>query len=135
MSAGTFSAPPLLSRLRGRNNEGILLGIIVVLIAAIAVISPGTLSLGMAADILRGAVVNMALALGLLLVIISGGIDVSFTAIAIFAAYSTVVFLRSSGVDNPLLAFGAATIIGALVGVINAVLIAGFRLQDRKSVV
>ncbi|PPG53578.1 ABC transporter permease [Rathayibacter sp. AY1E9] len=129
MTTTTFHAPSALARLRGRNNEGILLGIIVLVVLAIAVLSPGTLSAGMAADILRGAVVNMALALGLLLVIVSGGIDVSFTAIAIFAAYLTVTVMQSSGIDNALLAFAAATAVGAVVGILNAVLVAGFHLQ------
>jgi simple sugar transport system permease protein len=118
-----------IARLRGRNNEGVLLGIIVLLIVLIAIFSPGTLSLGMFADILRSSVVNMALALGVLLIIISGGIDVSFTAIAIFAAYSTVVLMRSIGLDNGILPFVAAIAIGALLGIVNAVLVAGFKLQ------
>ncbi|HEV7957596.1 MAG TPA: hypothetical protein VGP10_10640, partial [Marisediminicola sp.] len=57
-----------IARLRGRNNEGVLLGIIALLLLLIAMFSPGTLSPAMFADILRSSVVNMALALGVLLI-------------------------------------------------------------------
>lgn len=131
MTALTASASALdrLGRLRGRNNEGVLLGIIVLLLLAILVVSPGTLSVAMAADIARSAIVNMALALGLLLIIIAGGVDVSFTAIAIFAGYGTVVAMQALGIDSALFAFALAIAVGAVLGILNAILIAGFRLQ------
>lgn len=126
--SGNAAATLSMQRLRGRNNEGILLAIILILTAVIAVLSPGSFGWGMLADVLRGAMVNMALALGLLLIIAAGGIDVSFTAIAIFAGYSTVQFMKGAGMDNVFLPFVAATVVGALLGVLNAVLVAGFRL-------
>ncbi len=131
MTALTASPTALdrLGRLRGRNNEGVLLGIIVLLLLVILVVSPGTLSVAMAADIARSAIVNMALALGLLLIIIAGGVDVSFTAIAIFAGYGTVVALQALGIDSALFAFALAIAVGAALGILNAILIAGFRLQ------
>ncbi|MDJ1114551.1 ABC transporter permease [Microbacterium dauci] len=128
MSDSSSSAAAVLGRLRGRNNEGVLLLIILLLIGLVAVINPSALTLGMASDILRSAIVNMTLALGLLLIIVSGGIDVSFTAIAIFSGYSTVVLMQSIGLDNPVLPFLGAIVIGALLGILNAVLVAGFRL-------
>jgi simple sugar transport system permease protein len=118
----------VLGRLRGRNNEGVLLLIILLLVGLVAVINPSALTLGMASDILRSAIVNMTLALGLLLIIVSGGIDVSFTAIAIFSGYGTVVVLQGLGIDNAVLPFAGAIVIGALLGILNAVLVAGFRL-------
>lgn len=123
-TASTYS----MSRLKGRNNEGILLAIILVLTAVIAVLSPASFGWGMLADVLRSSLVSMALALGLLLIIASGGIDVSFTAIAIFAGYSTVQFMKGTGMDNVFLPFVAATVVGAILGILNAVLVAGFRL-------
>lgn len=122
------SLRPALSRLRGRNNEGVLLLVILTLLVVIAVISPTSLTWGLFADVIRSSVVNLALALGLLLIIASGGIDVSFTAIAIFAGYTSVTVALSTGVEGVWLPFLTAVAIGALLGVLNAWLVAGFRL-------
>ena len=117
-----------LSRLRGRNNEGLLLALILALVLVVAIVSPGAVSWGMLADVIHSSLVNMALALGLLLIIISGGIDVSFTAIAIFAGYATVLLVRATGIQDVWLPFLAAAIIGAMLGSLNAALVAAFRL-------
>ncbi|MFT4233717.1 MAG: ABC transporter permease [Microbacterium sp.] len=116
------------SRLRGRNNEGVLLGLIALLLIVIAIITPNALTWGMFADVIRGGLVNMALALGLLMIIISGGIDVSFTAIAIFAGYGTVLAVNALGLGTFWIPFLVAIIVGALLGTVNAVLVAGCRL-------
>jgi simple sugar transport system permease protein len=68
-------------------------------------------------------------AVGAMLVLISGGIDVSFTAIAAFAMYVTAMVLNAAMPWMPwwgALLFGMA--VGAALGAINGVLIAGFGL-------
>lgn len=123
------AAPVTLARLRGQNNEGVLVLSIVVLALVIGTLNPDFWSVSTVFSILRNSMVELVLALGVLLVIVSGGIDVSFTAIAIFAAYTTVVMARDGNFDPGVLgAFGIAALLGVLLGGVNAGLIAGFRL-------
>lgn len=119
----------LLWRLRGPNNEGLLLAVILLVIIAMSLASPAFLTPGTFFALVRSSMVPLILALGVLLVMISGGIDVSFVAIAIFAAYSAVKMFSGGESDPPLiLIFAIAIVIGCLLGLINGVVIARFRL-------
>ncbi|WP_341359167.1 ABC transporter permease [Georgenia sp. M64] len=115
--------------LKGRNNEGVLLGVIVVLLLGMLVLEPSALTWGFAGDILRSGLVTLALALGLLLIIISGGMDVSFTAIAIFSGYATVKLMADLGLDGRVWPFIVSAAIGCALGSINAVLVARYRME------
>ncbi|MFC4117891.1 ABC transporter permease [Nonomuraea zeae] len=118
-----------LRRLRGSNNEGILAIVLVVLVVGMSIANPAFLSLPTAFGILRSSIVPLILALGVLMVIISGGIDVSFAAIAVFAAYTTVTVFDGDTFGLGLAgAFVTALIIGAVLGSVNGFLIARFRL-------
>lgn len=122
------AASDLLRRLRGPNNEGILALILIGLVVATSIANPTFFSVPTMFAVLRNSIVPLIFALGVLIVIISGGIDVSFPAIAVFAAYSTV---RAAGeiVDPGLVgAFAFALVLGALLGLLNGVVIARFRL-------
>ncbi|MCA0253478.1 MAG: ABC transporter permease [Actinobacteria bacterium] len=118
-----------LKRLRGANNEGILLAVIIVLVIAMAMASPAFFTPSTFFSLVRSSMVPLVFALGVLLVMVSGGIDVSFAAIAIFAAYSAIAWSSGSGIDPGLFgAFLIALVIGALLGGLNGVVIARFRL-------
>jgi simple sugar transport system permease protein len=65
----------------------------------------------------------MIVAMGLLLVVISGGIDVSFTSIAIFGGYVATKLMMSTGIDNIFFGLLIACLIGLGLGLINAVFI------------
>lgn len=119
----------VLARLRGRNNEGFLVAVILVVVVAMALASPAFFSLNTAFALVRSSMVPLVLALGVLLVLISGGIDVSSPTIAIFAAYATVVLLLQAGTDvGPVAVFALAMVVGGLLGLLNGVVIARFRL-------
>lgn len=118
----------LLHRLRGRNNEGVLLAVIVALLIIMAVAAPGTLTASFAGDILRSAIVNLALAMGLLMIIISGGFDVSFMAIAIFAGYATVQVMNTTGLDGTIWPFLAAAVIGGILAIPNIILVGVYKI-------
>jgi simple sugar transport system permease protein len=81
-------------------------------------------------DLLKSSVVVGILAMGVLLVLISGGIDVSFPAIAIFSYYATVKLLNEfdfhGGIIWILLISGA---IGLLLGLFNSIFITYFKMQ------
>lgn len=119
----------ILKRLRGANNEGILMAVILVLVIAMSIANSNFLTASTFFGLVRSSMVPLIFALGVLLVMISGGIDVSFPAIAIFAAYATIAWTTESGVDPGLiLIFIIAMAIGALLGSLNGILIAKFRL-------
>ena len=112
-----------------QRTETLLALTIVVLCIVIGVINPVFFTVGSVFDLLRSGIVIGIFALGVLLVIVSGGIDVSFTAIAIFAMYSTVRLLREVYMDAPIwLAFLIAALIGLGLGMINAFFISRFKL-------
>jgi len=119
----------ILRRLRGANNEGVLLAVIIVVIVLMAFASPAFFTPGTFFSLARSSLVPLVFALGVLLVMISGGIDVSFPAIAIFAAYTTVEWSSEASFDPTIVGiFAIAIVIGALWGLLNGVVIARFRL-------
>jgi simple sugar transport system permease protein len=119
----------LLARLRGPNNEGLLVAVIVVIVVAMTLASPAFFTPSTFFALVRSSMVPLVFALAVLLVLISGGIDVSFPAIAIFAAYATVKWSLEAGFDpGHVTVFAMAMAIGALLGLLNGVVIAKFRL-------
>ncbi|MBK8049659.1 MAG: ABC transporter permease [Anaerolineales bacterium] len=110
-------------------TETILFVTIVVLTAVISIINPVFFTIGSLFDLLRSSIVLGIFAMGVLLVIISGGIDVSFAAIAVFASYSTVRILGIVMPEAPLwIAFAVSAVIGLGLGMINAFFISKFKL-------
>lgn len=119
----------MLRRLRGPNNEGVLVAVILVVVIAMSLASPAFFTAGTFFGLVRSSLVPLVFALGVLMVMISGGIDVSFPAIAIFAAYTTVSWSSQASFDPTLVGvFAIAVVIGALAGLLNGVVIARFRL-------
>ncbi|WNC15673.1 ABC transporter permease [Brevibacillus brevis] len=80
-------------------------------------------------DLIRSGVVPGIFVMCAMLVIISGGIDVSFPAIATFSMFSATKILHSIQYDGPVIAaFLLSGLIGLCLGIINAVFISLFRL-------
>jgi simple sugar transport system permease protein len=119
----------VLTRLRGQNNEGVLALVLIAIVATISLLNEDFFSLTTLFSIMRGAIVPMLFALGVLLVIISGGIDVSFAAIAIFAGYTAVKISNDGNMDPGLLGvLFIAIAIGATLGLVNGAVIGFFKL-------
>jgi simple sugar transport system permease protein len=117
------------SRLRGQNNEGVLALTILLLVLVMGVVNQDFLSVSTLFSVVRNSLVEIVFALGVLIVIISGGIDVSFPITAIFAGYTTVVISQNGGFDPGVIgAFVIAVVLGALLGLVNGALIAKFTL-------
>jgi simple sugar transport system permease protein len=108
--------------------EKFLAVILVAYIVIVAVRDPAFLSPETLTDLIRNGSGAMILALGVLIVLISGGIDVSFTAIAMVSGYSSVLISKAIDVDNLIVIGGLAIGIGALLGSINALLIHFYKL-------
>jgi simple sugar transport system permease protein len=118
-----------LARLRGPNNEGLLAVVILVVVVAMSLASPAFFTANTFFALVRSSMVPLVLALGVLLVLISGGIDVSFQAIAIFAAYASITWVLRAGADpGAFVMVAMAMAVGALLGLLNGVVIARFRL-------
>ncbi|GAA1165960.1 sugar ABC transporter permease [Microbacterium oxydans] len=118
-----------LPRIGRMSNELVLASIIVVLVIVMCAVNPAFFSVHTLFSILRSALVPMVFALAVLFVIISGGIDVSFAAIGIFAAYTTVSLAQGGGLDFGLVGILAfAIVIGGALGFVNGIVIARFRL-------
>lgn len=112
-----------------KQNEFLVALTIVALSIIIGLINPIFFSVENLFDLLRSAIVTGILALGVLIVIISGGIDVSFTAITVFCMYVTVKILNGIGFQGSVLvAFLVSIVIGLILGLINASLISMFKL-------
>lgn len=80
-------------------------------------------------DLIRSGVVPGIFVMCAMLVIVSGGIDVSFPAIATFSMFSATKILHSIQYDGPVIAaFLLSGLIGLFLGIINAVFISLFRL-------
>jgi len=74
------------------------------------------------ADMFASTAALGIMAIGLLVVIISGGIDISFMATATVAQYFAGLFVLNIG-GNMFTVFGIAVIVGIVLGLINAVLV------------
>lgn len=110
-------------------NEALVAAVILAFCALAALSDPNFLSLPTLFDLARAGIVLGIFAVGVLVVLVSGGIDVSFTAIAAFALYTTTLGLVTYAPDLPWpLAFAVAMAIGAALGAINGLLIAGLGL-------
>ncbi len=111
-----------------KKNETYLLLIVIVFSIVINIINPVFLTFENIFDLLRSSSGTAVLAIGVFVVLLSGGIDVSCTAIAICGQYIAVNFLIASGVDNIFVAFLISIGIGLALGAINAVFISIFNL-------
>ncbi len=117
-----------MSRLLGR-NETLVAAVILAFCLIGTLADPNFLSIPTLMDLLRAGIVLGILAVGVQVVLISGGIDVSTTSLAIFALYVSTLLLQSVAPDLSWpLAFLVAVGVGALLGAINGLFIAGFGL-------
>src|SRR5512139_2461055 len=112
-----------------RRSEFLVAVTIIVLCLIIGLRNPIFFSIGYLFDLLRSSIVIGIFAMGVLIVLVSGGIDLSFMAIGIFALYSTVKLMKAFAPDAPIWpAFIVAGLIGLCLGLINGFFIAKFKL-------
>jgi simple sugar transport system permease protein len=113
---------------RATTMEKYLTAIIVVYVIVVSVKNPLFFTAETAFDMIRSGSGTMLLALGVLLVLVSGGIDVSFPAVAVVSSYIAILAIDKTGIDNLWLALAISIVIGILLGAINALLIHFLRL-------
>ncbi|GBQ71013.1 ribose/xylose/arabinose/galactoside ABC transporter permease [Ameyamaea chiangmaiensis NBRC 103196] len=103
-------------------------GLAVVAMVVIGSINPAFWDAANLFSLLRANVITGILALGVMIVMLSGGIDVSFPAFAIAAMYLTIKGMIALGYDGVVLPFAVATMIGLLLGLINGLFVYGLRM-------
>jgi len=111
-----------------RYNETYLFFVLIVFAAGITIINPTFLSPENTFDLINSSAGTAILAIGVFLVLMSGGIDVSFTAIAISGQYIAVNVLTAAHIDNLAFAFLVSCSMGIALGAVNASLISLFKL-------
>lgn len=112
-----------------KTNEFFVAMILIVLCLFIGILNPVFFTLQNLFDLCRSATVMGIFAMGALIVIISGGVDVSFTAIAISAMYITVkILLALNFTGTVVVAIALSALIGLIMGLINAAIIAFFKI-------
>jgi simple sugar transport system permease protein len=111
-----------------RRNETVLIFAIIIFSLVIGSKSPEFFTLANLFDILRSSFVQLLFALGVLIVIISGGIDVSFPIVGIFSGYTAVIIMQKLELnpESLLIPIVLAVLIGIALGGFNAIAIARF---------
>ena len=104
-------------------QERILLVAIIIFSAFISIINPVFFTFENLFDLLRSNSGMAILAIGVFLVMLSGGIDVSSTAIAIAGQYIAINVLIAADINSIPLAFLISMSVGLALGAMNAVFI------------
>jgi simple sugar transport system permease protein len=116
------------SFLRAYPSEAKLLLVLLVLCAGLSFASDSFLTLGNITSLLNNNAVNVIWAVGLLVVLIAGGIDISFAVAASVVQYLCVYAFAAIGGGNWAIGFLLAASLGIGLGLINAFLIHQFRI-------
>jgi simple sugar transport system permease protein len=111
-----------------RHNETFVFLVLLAFSLAVTIINPSFLSIENLFDLAHSSSGMAILAIGVFVVLLSGGIDVSFTAVAISAQYIAVKTLINLNIDSLALAFLISCSVGITLGSVNAFLISIFRL-------
>lgn len=111
----------LITALKQR-QEFVLLGVTAIICVIFSLLTPWFLTLPNWVDLIESYSVTMILALGLFVVLVSGGIDISFMAVASVAQYFTAYIASKHGAPM-WIALPAGLAVGVALGSINATLI------------
>ena len=107
----------------GIKKHELFLGITILIIGGyLTFASPDFMTLGNVYDLINNYAMLTILACGLFIVLISGGIDISFPAMTIISQYVMVTLIQNT-TGNFALAFALSGGIGLLLGLVNAVLV------------
>lgn len=110
-------------------HRGIILVIIIVVLSIIIQLrNPGWLTLKNLADVLVDTSILGMLALGMMLVILTAGIDLSVASVVSFTCMLAPMIMIEYPDTAPFWAFVAAVVCGGLMGFLNGVLIAKGKL-------
>lgn len=113
------------------SRESLLAAVVVALAVVFGLVAPQFFSMAHLFGIGRSSVVIGIMALGLLVVLITGGIDVSVSATAVASMYIATVVLTEMDYQGPfVVAALLAGLIGGVFGLVNAVLVSLLKLPS-----
>lgn len=108
----------------GQRPELFTLALIVATVIVVIIANPAFFAVNNVFDILRASVVRGIFAMGVLVVLAAGGIDVSFTAIAAFVMYTLTMLVHNVFPGMPLwIILPLAAAGGAAFGMVNGLLV------------
>lgn len=110
------------------STERWLILVILVMGAGLGLLTPTFLTLPNLCDLLNASAVDIIFGVGLLVVLIAGGIDISFTVAASVVQYLTALIVAQLGGGNWALGLVVAGLLGILLGCVNAFFIYRFRI-------
>lgn len=110
-----------------RAHEFYIFLLLILMIIVISAINPIFLSVGNIFSIMKSSIVLGILSLGVLVVLISGGLDVSFPVVAAFSLYVTSLIALSFPELSVFSVYLIGGIIGGGWGLLNGVLIAVYK--------
>ncbi|WP_321870766.1 ABC transporter permease [Burkholderia ubonensis] len=108
--------------------EAVLIAVIAMMVAGLGAATSTFLTLSNLFDLLNQSAVNIIFAVGLLIVLIAGGIDISFAVGASVVQYLTALTVMRLGGGNWALGFALSMAFGVLLGALNATIIYRFRI-------
>ncbi|OJG00065.1 ABC transporter permease [Pararhizobium antarcticum] len=109
-------------------TEFALLAVILLISLFLSLATERFFTLGNAFDLLNTSSVNIIFAVGLLVVLIAGGIDISFAVAASVVQYVAALLLESIGGGGWISGLVIAAVLGVSLGAINALLIHRFKI-------
>jgi simple sugar transport system permease protein len=109
-------------------NEMFVMYIIIAFSIIASLVNSAFLSLDTVFGTSRSMLITMIFALCEMVIIVSGGIDVSFPAIACFSLFFTVSIMNKTHIDSLIFAIALAGLFGLAWGTLNAVLIGKFKI-------
>jgi simple sugar transport system permease protein len=113
----------------GGRIEPLLVAVIIALCIVLAGLTPYFLTVSNWVDLIETYSVTAIFAMGLLVVLVAGGIDISFTAVASVAQYATAVVATRYGVPG-IIALPLCLLIGIVLGCVNGALIYYLRVTS-----
>ena len=110
------------------STERWLILVVLVMGGGLGLLAPAFLSLSNVFDLLNASAVNIIFGVGLLVVLIAGGIDISFAVAASVVQYVTALAVVALGGGDWATGFLLAGVFGTLLGCLNAFFIYQFRI-------
>jgi ribose/xylose/arabinose/galactoside ABC-type transport system permease subunit len=126
VDGGVGRASGVVSRRRWLDETGVVAGLVVVALIFGALIGPSFFRVANLELMARQTVIVCVAALGMTMVIVSGGIDLSVGSVVALSTVVTALLLR--GGSGPLVAALGAVAAGAVCGTVNGVLITQLRV-------
>lgn len=109
--------------------EFILASLLVFFVVIVGLINPAFFTLGTLFDVIRNQTIYLLLALGLLPVVILGGLDISFVAVASITTLVSRILMAYIGYDGGMWFFYLSSMaVGAFIGLIIGLMIDWFKL-------